>query len=217
MGLQERLFYDWYRRTSLLDHVFSNDTTLDAFYRSQYVELGDFVNQPYEVELTQTGERLTLKMWRDGGVWQGQDKHPLQIEKTVTLSAGQSALDVMYRLTNSGSEPIIERFGVETNWGIAGGDGPQAYSVWPGGNLVRFNALHAIQTADEAALVNEWYGRVILNTDRPASWWQFPLETISNSEAGFERIYQGTSVTCHWPLTLEPGATWHIALRFKLL
>jgi alpha-amylase len=82
---------------------------------------------------------------------------------------------------------------------------------------VRFNALHAVESANEVALVHEWYGRVILNTDRPASWWQFPIETISNSEAGFERIYQGTSVTCHWSLELAPGQAWQVALRFKLL
>jgi len=58
---------------------------------------------------------------------------------------------------------------------------------------------------------------VVLTTDHAASWWQFPIETISNSEAGFERVYQGTSVTCHWPLMLEPGATWQLALRFTLL
>ena len=217
MDLQDKLFYDWYRRASLLDHVFANDTTLEAFYRCQHTELGDFVNQPYEAGLTQTGDRLTLKLWREGGVWEDNARRPLRIEKTVMLSAGQLTLEVMYQLTNTGEEPIAERFGVETNWGIAGGDGPQAYSVWPGGDLVRFNALHAVESANEVALVHEWYGRVILNTDRPASWWQFPIETISNSEAGFERIYQGTSVTCHWSLELAPGQAWQVALRFKLL
>jgi alpha-amylase len=215
--LQDKLYYDWYRRASLLDHLLDADATLDSFYRSQYAELGDFVNQPYVARLTETGERLTLKLRRDGGVWQNKVRQPLRIEKTITLSAGQLALDVTYRLTNPGEKPIAARFGVETNWGIAGGDGPQSYSVWPGGELMRFNTLHAVESADEIALVNEWYGRVILNTDHPASWWQFPIETISNSEAGFERIYQGTSITCYWPLKLEPGATWQMALRFRLL
>lgn len=217
LGLQDKLFYDWYRRTSLLDHVFSDETTLNAFYRCQYTELGDFVNQPYQAELTQTSERLVLRLYREGGVWQDKVCHPLRVEKTIVLSAGQLALDVTHQVTNTGQSPLRARFGVETNWGIAGGDGPQAYSVWPGGNLTRFNALHAVESADEVAFVNEWYGRVILTADRPASWWQFPIETISNSEAGFERIYQGTSVTCHWPLELEQGETWQVALRFKLL
>jgi len=218
-GLQDKLFYDWYRRASLLDHIFAADTTLDQFYRSQYTELGDFVSQPYTAQLSETGDRLALKLSRQGGVWHGPGKvcQPLRIEKTVTLSAGQLALDVIYQLTNMDDKPIEARFGVETNWGIAGGDGPQAYSVWPGGDLTRLNVLHVAKSANEVGLVHEWYGRVILATDQAATWWQFPIETISNSEAGFERIYQGTSVTCHWPLALEPGATWQVALRFRLL
>jgi len=197
--------------------VMAPATMLDSFYRSQYTELGDFVNQPYTAQLTETGDRLTLKLARDGGVWTEKVNQPLRIEKTVVLSAGQLALDVSYQLTNIGDESILARFGIETNWGIAGGDGPQAYSVWPGGDLVRFNALHSVESAAEVGLIHEWYGRVILTTDRPASWWQFPIETISNSEAGFERIYQGTSVTCHWPLELEPDEVWHLSLRFRLL
>jgi alpha-amylase len=216
-GLQDKLFCDWYRRTSLLDHVFARDTTLDGFYRCQFTELGDFVNQLYTAQLTETGDRLTLKLARDGGVWKDKVRQPLRIEKTIALSAGQLALDVTYQLTNTGDTPLTARFGIETNWGIAGGDGPQAYSVWPGGDLVRFNAMHSVESAAEVALVHEWYGRVILNADRPASWWQFPIETISNSEAGFERIYQGTSVTCYWPLELVPGVMWQVVLRFRLL
>jgi hypothetical protein len=215
-GLQDKLFYDWYRRASLLDHVLAPDATLDSFYRCQYTEKGDFVNQPYTAQLTETGDRLTLKLSREGGAWE-KVRQPLRIVKTIALSAGQLALDVTYQLTNTGESPVEARFGVETNWGIAGGDGPQAYSVWPGGDLARLNSLYAVESANEVGLIHEWYGRVILTTDRAASWWQFPIETISNSEAGFERIYQGTSVTCHWPLALEPGATWQMALRFILL
>ncbi len=215
-GLQDKLFYDWYRRASLLDHVLAPDATLDSFYRCQYTEMGDFVDQPYTAQLTETGDRLTLKLSREGGVWK-KVRQPLRVVKTIALSAGQLALDVTYQLTNTGESPVEARFGVETNWGIAGGDGPQAYSVWPGGDLTRLNSLYAVEIANEVGLIHEWYGRVILTADHAASWWQFPIETISNSEAGFERIYQGTSVTCHWPLALEPGVTWQVALRFILL
>jgi alpha-amylase len=217
LGLQDKLFYDWHRRTSLLDHVFANDVTLQDFSRSAYTELGDFVNQAYTAQLTQTGDRLTLKLARAGGVWRDKVCQPLRIEKTVSLAAGQLAVDVAYQLTNTGPASIGARFGVETNLGIAGSDGPQAYSVWPGGELARLNVLHEFKSATEVALVHEWYGRVILTADKPARWWQFPLETISNSDAGFERVYQGTSVTCHWPLELQAGETWAVHLRFRLL
>jgi len=215
-GLPDKLFYDSYRRTSLIDHVLGSGATLDGFYRSQYPEIGDFITHPYTARLTQTDDRLTLHLKREGSVQQGETRCPLRIEKRIVLSAGQSVLEVTYKLTNTGQTPVSARFGIETNWGIAGGDGPQAYSVWPGGDLVRFNALHAVERANEVAIINEWYGRIVLTVSAPATWWLFPIETISNSEVGFERIYQGTSVTCHWPLELAPGAVWRVALHFRL-
>jgi alpha-amylase len=35
-----------------------------------------------------------------------------------------------------------------------------------------------------------------------------PIETVSESEEGFERIYQGSQILAVWPLELNPGATW---------
>jgi len=43
------------------------------------------------------------------------------------------------------------------------------------------------------------------------------LETISLSEAGFERNYQGTTLMAHWPLVLEAGAAWKCKLHFELV
>jgi hypothetical protein len=37
-------------------------------------------------------------------------------------------------------------------------------------------------------------------------WWA-PVETISNSEAGFERVYQGAGILVSWPISLAPGAS----------
>ena len=39
----------------------------------------------------------------------------------------------------------------------------------------------------------------------PADAWWAPVETISNSEAGFERVYQGSGLLLSWPLALAPG------------
>ena len=39
----------------------------------------------------------------------------------------------------------------------------------------------------------------------PALALHDPIETISNSEGGFERIHQGTCTLLAWPLRLEPG------------
>ena len=51
---------------------------------------------------------------------------------------------------------------------------------------------------------------------RDAVLWRFPIETVSNSDAGFERAYQGSCLLAHWPLELGPGEDWSVELRFGL-
>ncbi|MBI5201921.1 MAG: DUF1926 domain-containing protein, partial [Elusimicrobia bacterium] len=45
-----------------------------------------------------------------------------------------------------------------------------------------------------------------LRMDAPLDLWTFPLYTISQSEEGFERTYQGSVLLLHKRLSLAPGA-----------
>jgi Alpha-amylase/4-alpha-glucanotransferase, C-terminal len=42
------------------------------------------------------------------------------------------------------------------------------------------------------------------------------VETVSLSEAGLERIYQGSSIVWGWPLRLAPGETIEHALALAI-
>ncbi len=46
--------------------------------------------------------------------------------------------------------------------------------------------------------------------------WRFPLEPVTMSEGGYERIHQGTVLLNLYPLDLAPGASWENTLRFKI-
>jgi alpha-amylase len=217
-GLDKKLIVDWYRRSSLIDHVFAADETLEAFYRMTYEELGDFVNQPYHVKIARSARKSTLTLSRDGGVWIDKVRHPLRVEKKIVIGSGKPGFEVTYTITNLGEEQLSARFGVETNWGISGGDAPEgAYILYAGGVLQRLNAIEATASTQEAAVVFERIGRSLLRWSEAADWWQFPLETVSLSEAGFERGYQGTTLMAHWPLELEPGAAWKVKLQVGLV
>ncbi len=62
-------------------------------------------------------------------------------------------------------------------------------------------------------LVDEWLRlQTAFTVDTPATLWRFPLETVSLSEGGFERIYQGSILLLHWRLRLA-GSGEEIRLR----
>jgi 4-alpha-glucanotransferase len=66
-------------------------------------------------------------------------------------------------------------------------------------------------------LVDEWQG-VAAAIEAPAAreFWIAPIETVSESEGGFERIYQGSQILAVWPMELEAGKTWKAAVRLHV-
>jgi alpha-amylase len=66
-------------------------------------------------------------------------------------------------------------------------------------------------------MVDEWLGaEIALSFTAPAEVAWAPVETVSLSESGFERIYQGSALLVVWPLRLRPGETWDVSLRLRV-
>ena len=66
----------------------------------------------------------------------------------------------------------------------------------------------------EIHLVDEWVGmEVVLKMDKPCNLWRFPIETVSLSESGFERIFQGSCLLPHWPLELESKDSFEVTIE----
>ena len=50
-------------------------------------------------------------------------------------------------------------------------------------------------------VVDEWQRvKITLETRPQACWWIVPIETISQSELGFERVYQGSAILAVWKI-----------------
>ena len=66
-------------------------------------------------------------------------------------------------------------------------------------------------------VADEWRG-VAVNLAAPGArnFWVAPIETVSESEDGFERIYQGSQMIAVWPVELAPGGEWKGQLAFRV-
>ena len=59
----------------------------------------------------------------------------------------------------------------------------------------------------ELSMVDEWQRvRIGFHAPHAAHFWIAPIETVSESEDGFERIYQGSQIMAVWPVELTSGA-----------
>jgi alpha-amylase len=58
-------------------------------------------------------------------------------------------------------------------------------------------------------LVDEWQDVAVEIEARGAKeLWIAPIETISESEEGFERVYQGSQILGVWSVTLGTSEPW---------
>jgi alpha-amylase len=72
--------------------------------------------------------------------------------------------------------------------------------------------------AADLSVVDEWQ-QVSAKIEAPCAraFWIAPIETVSESEEGFERIYQGSQIIAVWPVEFETGVEWRgrMALRVE--
>ena len=126
---------------------------------------------------------------------------PLTVDKQ--LSVRGATVTARYRLT-APAGALDGRWAVQWNLALSAGDAPGRYLTLPGTpSLASTGRLGGVT---EVTLVDEWLGltaRLAWSPDAELAWG--PVETVSVSEGGFERIYQGLALLLVWPLGGERG------------
>ncbi len=207
-GLDQYLSYDWYRHGSLVDHFFGEGATLQDVQRCRYPEVGDFVNQPYAASQRMNGKEIEVVFEREGAIWRSATPHKLSVKKTIRYTDGKDSFSVDYLVTNRERRPIDLWFGVEWCIGEMAGDAPDRFYDIEGRPLQdrRLMSQGEEPNVKGYKLVDRWLRlQTTFTLDRPATLWRFPLETVSLSESGFERVFQAAVVIPHWRFRLEPA------------
>ena len=214
-GLEKALDYDWHRRLCFLDHFLAEGTTFESYRRASYHDIGDFTIMPYEFMPKRRGSETALVLRRTGQV-NGQ---PVKIEKEITFYARQSIVTVEYQVTNLGPEPLNTWFGIESNINLLAGRADDRYYEIEGAELAD-RALASVgenEAVRAVKLVDKWKGfSVSFDLSQPALLWRFPIETVSQSESGFEKNFQGSSLLHSWRLELQPDEKWHVKIVLRI-
>jgi alpha-amylase len=203
-GLDQYLHFDGYRRASFLDHFIAEPMDFESFQRCQYQEEGDFIKEPYEIEIRRKGKDQEVLFSRRGSLLGNGKKDPIKIEKCFSISTQERVVKASYQITYEG-EKRKTNFGIELNINLLAGDAPDRYYDVRAHQLKdrRLASIGETEDVSEVQLVDEWVGmKVFVKTGRNCNLWRFPIETVSLSESGFERIFQGSCLLLYWPLDL---------------
>jgi alpha-amylase len=215
-GLDQALVYDPYPRKALVDHFYPLDATLDdvAACRPD-TERGDFVAGSYLATVRRTRAFAEVALERPG--W--ADGHLITLKKTLRLEPGRPTIEIDYELSNIPQGARL-RFAVELNHaGMAGhADDRYFYDETDRDILGPLDSrLSLPATTRGLGLRDEWLDLDIrLAWSRPAGVWCFPIQTVSQSESGYELVYQSSAVIPWWNVSPDPSGRWSLRLSWSL-
>ena len=134
-----------------------------------------------------------IRLTRLGSVWMGDQKNMVSVEKTLSLTDAKE-WQVVYRIQNVHGPVCVMWFGCEMNLAFSSQDQQDPVEHLQQSQWLRRDHGYGLSLKAQF--------------DLPMDLWEFPLETVSLSEEGFERTYQGTVLLAHCKMSLQPGQVW---------
>jgi alpha-amylase len=207
-GLDARLAYDPFRRGSLVDGWFDDDgAVLDPvapWSRARAVVARERLDRTVEAAAGRVSVVLSRAPTAEA---------PLVVEKRVTIH--DATVEARYRLRPAAGRALAGRWAVQWNLALTAGNAPDRYLDLPARPTLGSAGREAARGA--VTLVDEWAGveaRLGWNPGAELAWG--PVETVSLSEGGFERIYQGTALLLVWRLADGPDDGRELAVTLTL-
>lgn len=217
-GLERLVRYDATRRKSLVDHFWDCDVAALSLVEGTAIERGDFAAGSYEASVRRNPGRIQVLLSRAGNAW----GIPFMLSKAVTLEAGSRTLEIAYKLEGLPRD-FRQHLAVEFNF--AGmpdrAEGRYFYdesrrSLGELGGRLDLADVRAI------GLVDDWLGiDARLAFSEPsnglaAGVWTFPIQSVSQSEGGFELVHQSVVVMPHWIITPDADGVWKVSMRLSI-
>jgi alpha-amylase len=201
-GLDALLQYDHLRRASLVEGFFPGTDGLDPV-------------SPWDaaaVVLGETGLRARVEE-REGAVvtrlTTDAATGPLRVDKAIAV--GGDTVQARYTVVPAERG----RWAVQWNLAVTAGEGYGRYLTLAGHPPPRSRGHE--RGLGEVTLVDEWIGvELALRWSPAADLLWGPVETVSLSEGGYERIYQGTAFLIVWPVDPVSSSSMTTALTVRV-
>ncbi len=172
-------------------------------------------------------EEITLA----GGEWQvvtGPSANPMELSCQSRYERDGASLDVEARkiflargteagfhvecrllISSNQTHAVPLLLGVELVFNLLAPNAPDRYFAAAG-------ERHPLEFSGEIQspkleLTDEWQGvRLVLETRPGCRWWIIPIRTVSQSEAGYESVYQGSAILAVWDIaaSTSPESRW---------
>lgn len=194
--VMERLAFDTCERFSLLDHFLASQTTFEEFWKSKFRSLAQPSTQtPYIQRWKREKGEGILKL--KGKILLEPAGSELTIEKCLQVKTGEDKFSVSWTITNGSSQILNFLWGSEWSFNFFDRERNE-------------NQVRGVQIQDGWSPVH-----LEITGEEAFDYWQFPIETVAQTEKDFRLIHQGISVFPHWRLTLAAKENFARSLTFS--
>ncbi len=177
--LRDAIIYDWYLKNSFVDHISDSGFNAENFRHCNFREYGDFANQPFESSQTKNSIAFT----REGGIY-NDEKANASLEKNFTFAS--SAIEFSLHLKSDAKGDFT--YVMEHNFHFADYEKIRINGV----DLAQIGTIKETQMIEMEDLYLK--KKIIIRTDKPCKVHYFQLQTLSQSEQGFDLSVQGVSL-----------------------
>ena len=210
-GLDRLLKYDrWARHAGRL-LLFGAAKSFSQYHALQLEEDASVAGSPYSISKS-AGARAALRL-ESSAEW--------EVTKVFSFHSGEDpagenfVLRCDFSLSSRGQQIVTAQIGMELVLNLLAANDPSRY--FESGGVRHPLNFGGESAATELRLVDEWQGVAISFVAPEAqAFWVSPIETISESEEGFERVYQGSQILAVWPFEIAPNSSFQASLSLHV-
>ncbi|HWU39766.1 MAG TPA: alpha-amylase/4-alpha-glucanotransferase domain-containing protein, partial [Candidatus Acidoferrum sp.] len=214
--LDALLCYDRYGRHMFRTYVFSAAKTWQDFDDLRLDEGGDLAGGAWTLAPQRAGANVQLEREFPGG-----EQQSIRATKSIGITAEGTICRLRCRCSFStdGVMTAPWMLGIELVVNLEAPNAPDRYFVTTDNSseVRRPLEFKGEIRSPQLQVVDECQRLCITLSARPrACWWIVPIYTVSQSESGFERVYQGSAILAVWRIEREAGRKLTRVLRLKI-
>jgi len=214
-GLEKHLKYDRWARNAFRLLLFPSGKTHAEYETLQLQENAAFAGGDYSVESATSGE---VKLRKEAPLVQliaGADRENiLGAVKSFQFEKNEMGFEIRCRidLALKGAAPAVTApaqftVGLEMVINLLAPNVPDRFIEFAENRKPL--QWSGVADGSRVRLVDEWQDVAVEIEARGASqMWISPIDTVSESEEGFERVYQGSQILGVWNVTISPTESW---------
>ena len=204
-NLEALLRYDRYARHMFRTYVFSATKGWRDFSLLRLDENEVLACGPWKQSAGRTLPGV-LRLENSAPIQLGDCVMQIEARKTLTTKAQGATCWIECKSSLSADQPCPAKtaLGMELVINLLAPAAPDRYFTANG--VRRPLDFRGEIDSSNLTFVDEWQGvKISLDAQPRPRWWIVPIETISQSELGFERVYQGSAILAVWKI--DP-ASW---------